>query len=265
MTIAQVDLSVIRKPAPTPTTLNQFSALLERNIRTIIIQWAWTYSVIAPLIFTAGYYLPLSWIMSGINYGQFVMPIIVLQTASFTMISVAQQAAIEASSGLTERLHTMPLSRIAPLMANLVSGLLKSALSIGAAIVYGYFVGFRFHGGVLGTLGFIGIALGTAFVLSLGADALGNYSRSVAVVGQTMTLPVLIFGMLSTGFVPEGGFPAWIRPFVRVQPVSQLSAALRELASAHPTFSAMWPGLAWLVGMFVAFLPLAIWARGRKS
>jgi ABC-2 type transport system permease protein len=250
--------------APPPSLWNQFTALLGRNVRTIIVRSDWVYSVIAPLIFTLGYYLPLSWIMSGIDYGQFVMPIIILQTASFTMVSIAQQAAIEAGSGITERLHTMPINRIAPLAANLVAGLLKTVLSIGAAIGYGYAIGFRFEGGLLATLGFCAMALGTAFVLSLGADALGNLTRSAAVIGQTMTLPVLIFGMLSTGFVPETGFPEWIRPFVRVQPISQLSAALRDLASDSPSIAVIWPGLAWIVALFLIFTPLALWARGRK-
>lgn len=260
-----VDLTAIsRVEVPAPSLWNQFSALLGRNVRTTVVRSDWVYSVIAPLIFTVGYYLPLSWIMSGIDYGQFVMPIIVLQTASFTMVSIAQQAAMEASSGLTERLHTMPLNRVAPLAANLVSGMLKSMLSIGAAIGYGHVIGFRFSGGALATIGFFAVALGTAFVLSLGADALGNLTRSAAVIGQTMTLPVLLFGMLSTGFVPETGFPEWIRPFVRVQPISQLSAALRDLASDSPSFAVIWPGLAWIVALFVIFTPLALWARGRK-
>ena len=65
-------------------------------------------AVIAPLIFTIGFYLPLKFVMQfqGIDYAQFLMPIIVLQAMAFTAISSAQRASTEAATGLSTRLKT---------------------------------------------------------------------------------------------------------------------------------------------------------------
>ena len=68
-------------------------------------------AVIAPFVFGLGFYLPLKFVMQlqGIDYAQFLMPIIVLQSMAFTAISAAQLAASEASTGLMARMQTMPV------------------------------------------------------------------------------------------------------------------------------------------------------------
>lgn len=255
-------------PTPNPRTFSQYLALTERNVREVVFRGAWVYSVVAPLIFTLGYYLPLQWIMSrtnpGLNYAQFIMPIIVLQTASFTMVTTAQQAAIERRGGLTERFYSMPVSRLAPLAANLTGGLFRSFIAMTAALVYGHIIGFRFHGGVTAALYFYLFALATSLVLSLGADILGSLASHPAVVGQVLTLPTLIFGMFSTGFVPESAFPEWTHAFVRNQPISHLAAGLRELSIGSISPEVLQSSLIWIVGLFVVFGPLAVAVRSRK-
>jgi ABC-2 type transport system permease protein len=71
--------------------------------------------------------------------------------------------------------------------------------------------------------------------------------------------------MLSCGFAPETGFPEWIRPFVRNQPVSQFSFAMRDLAQGGVTWGVLFPVVAWTIGLIVFFAPLAFWASMRRS
>ncbi|CAM3791149.1 ABC transporter permease [Smaragdicoccus niigatensis] len=253
--------------SPQPSTWRQYLALTERNVREVLFRGTWMYSVIAPAIFTVGYYLPMQWIMTktnpGLNYAQFIMPIIVLQTASFTMAATAQQAAMERRGGFTERLYTMPVSRFAPLGANLTGGLLRSFIAMTAAIFYGHLIGFRMDGWAAWVT-FYAFALCTSLVLSLGADVLGSLASHPTVVGQVLTLPTLIFGLFSTGFVPESGFPVWARPIVRNQPVSQLAICLRDLSHGHAHWDILRAGVIWIGVLFVIFTPLAIAVRSRK-
>ncbi len=258
---------VNRHVRPEPHWFGQWLALSGRGVHELVTSGGLAIAVVAPLIFTIGYYLPLKYVMQvqGIDYAQFVMAIIVLQTMSFTMNAAAASAGAEAITGFAERMRTMPISPLVPFVGRMTTGLFRSAIALAAALAFGYLIGFRLHGGLRQTVLFALFALAVAMVLSFGADALGMYTRSPASVSQALTLPTLVFGMMSTGFVPETGFPAWIRPFARNQPVSQFAYVLRDLADPGASWQVAWPALAWLGGMAAVFVPAAVWANVRRS
>lgn len=255
-----------RKPRFEPSGFVQWRVLTARTIRTMVRKGELLVAVLAPLIFTIGFYLPLKFVMQvqGIDYAQFLMPIIVLQAMAFTAISSAQRASTEAMTGLSTRLKTMPVVIGAPLMARMSSAFIRSTVTLTAALIYGHVIGFRFSAGVGQALLFGAMALAISTVLSFGADAIGTLSKSPEATSQALTLPQLILGMASTGFVPETGFPEWIRPFVRNQPISQFSAAMRDMAEGSLTFSVIFPALAWIVGLSLVLIPLALWASLRR-
>lgn len=253
-----------------PIQLSQFGqwrALTGRIVRTMATKGELIVAVIAPLVFTLGFYLPLRWVMKieGIDYGQFVMPIIVLQTMSFTMMSNAQIAAFETAMGLNTRMQTMPVGRLVPLAARLSAGLVRSVTALIASLIFGYMIGFRLHSSLAQSVLFCVSALAVGTVLAIGADALGCLTRNPQSLSQALTLPMLIFGMLSCGFVPESSFPHWIRPFVRNQPISQFSFALRDMASGGVSWHVAWVPLVWLCAVAACFVPLAVWASVRRE
>ncbi|QIS17702.1 ABC transporter permease [Nocardia terpenica] len=254
-------------PAARLSGFAQWRALTGRIVRTMATKGELIVAVITPLVFTLGFYLPLRFVMrfNGIDYAQFVMPIIVLQTMSFTMMSNAQIAAFEAMTGLNTRMQTMPIGTLVPLASRLSAGLVRSVTSLTAAIVFGYIIGFRFVAGFGQAVLFCVFSLAVGTVLAVGADALGCLTKSPESLSQALTLPTLIFGMLSCGFVPEAGFPHWIRPFVRNQPISQFSFALRDMAQGGVSWHVLWVPLVWLICLVSVFAPVAIWASVRRS
>lgn len=249
------------------SSIRQWWVLVLRFVRTMGKSGELILALIMPLVFTLGYYLPLRFVMQfqGIDYAQFVMPIIVLQTMSFTMMSNAQLAAFEGLTGLSSRLQSMPIGWFVPVTARLSAGFLRSVISLAAAVCYGYLIGFRFTAGISQGVLFLGFALAFGTVLATGADALGSLTKNPQSLSQALMLPTLIFGMLSCGFVPEDGFPAWIRPFVRNQPISQFSFALRDMAAGGVSWRVLWVPVVWLVGLAVVFVPLAVWASARRE
>lgn len=251
---------------PDPNGFQQWVALTGRTLKTMVKTGELAVAIIAPLIFTIGFYLPLRFVMKlqGIDYAQFLMPIIVLQAMAFTAISASQLASVEALHGLTTRLKTMPVSGPVPLLSRMTSALVRSAIALGAALAYGYAIGFRFGAGFVPAVLFCVMALAISLTLSLGADAIGTLSKSPEATAQALALPQLILGMLSCGFVPESGFPEWIRPFVRNQPISQFSFAMRDMAEGGVSASTLFPAAAWCVGLAAVFGPLAWWASMRR-
>ncbi|AUM17658.1 MULTISPECIES: ABC transporter permease [Rhodococcus] len=250
-----------------PTVLNQWSALTMRTVRTMARYGELVVAAITPVVFGLGFYLPLKFVMSlqGIDYAQYLMPIIVLQAMAFTAISAAQLSSGEAMTGLTSRLQTMPVFSAVPLLSRMSSAMLRSVVSLAGALLFGYAIGFRFSAGFAQAVLFCATALAISLVLALGADAIGTLSKSPEATAQALTLPQLILGMLSCGFVPEEGFPEWIRPFVRNQPISQFSFAMQDMAEGGVTWQVLFPTVAWCTGLALVFAPLAVWASTRRG
>lgn len=238
-----------------------------RTVRTMARYGELVVAAITPVVFGLGFYLPLKFVMSlqGIDYAQYLMPIIVLQAMAFTAISAAQLSSGEAMTGLTSRLQTMPVFSAVPLLSRMSSAMLRSVVSLAGALLFGYAIGFRFSAGFAQAMLFCATALAISLVLALGADAIGTLSKSPEATAQALTLPQLILGMLSCGFVPEEGFPEWIRPFVRNQPISQFSFAMQDMAEGGVTWQVLFPTVAWCTGLALVFAPLAVWASTRRG
>ncbi|MFD0366023.1 ABC transporter permease [Nocardia sp. GCM10030253] len=264
-----MDTSALFAELPTArlSSFAQWRALTGRIVRTMATKGELIVAIITPLVFTIGFYLPLRYVMKfqGIDYAQFVMPIIVLQTMAFTMMSNAQLSAFESLTGFTTRLQTMPIGTLVPLTARISAGMVRSVTSLTAALLFGHLIGFRFVAGLGQAVLFCGFSLAIGTVLAIGADTLGSLSKNPESLSQALTLPTLIFGMLSCGFVPERNFPEWIQPFVRNQPISQFSFALADMAHGGVTWQVLWVPLVWLGGLAIAFIPLAVWASVRRA
>lgn len=252
---------------PRPSALRQWWVLSMRIIVPMMTGTEWFMAVLSPVIFTIGFYLPLKYVMSiqGIDYGQFLMPIIVLQSMAFTAISASFRAARDGVAGITRRFNTMPIVAGMPLAARTTATCLRLLISLVAAIACGYAIGFRFELGAAQSWLFCVISLAIGMTLSLGADAIGTISESPEMTSQALMLPQLILGMLSSGFVPITGFPEWIQPFVRNQPISLFATAMRDMTSTGITWPVLAPALYWIIGLIVVFVPLSIWASLRRK
>ncbi|MFD4294087.1 ABC transporter permease [Rhodococcus sp. NPDC058532] len=254
-----------RRPELSP--VGQWLALTGRNIRGMWTSGQLFIAVLAPAIFTIGFYLPLRLVMKfqGIDYAQYVMAIIVLQAMAFTAISAAGKAALEAVNGMEARFKTMPIFAGVPLASRMSASFVHCTISLIAALIYGHIIGFRFQGGPANTAAFVGMSLVFAMTLSLGGDLIGTLSKSPVITSQALTIPQLILGMFSAGFIPVEQFPSWSQAFVRNQPVSQFAIAMRSIAEGNATMDLIAPAIWWSIGLFVVIAPLTVWANVRRK
>ncbi len=256
-----------RHRRPELSASGQWLALTGRNIRGMWSTGQVFIAVLAPAIFTVGFYLPLRFVMKfqGIDYAQFVMPIIVLQAMAFTAISAAGKAAMEASNGMNARFQTMPIFAGVPLASRMAAAFVHCTISLASALAYGHIIGFRFTGDLGDVTLFVTMALAIAMSLSLAGDLIGTLSKNPAMTSQALTLPQLILGMFSAGFVPVSQFPEWSQAFVRNQPISQFSISLRAIADGTVTLHLMTPSIVWCVALFALITPLTVWANVRRQ
>lgn len=254
-------------PVAVRTARVQWWVLTSRTLRPAARNGEFLTALLAPVVFTVGFYIPLEKVISlfgnGVdNYGQFLMPLIALQAIAFTAISAAFLAATDAVDGINKRFASMPITPAVPLGSRVASGFVKCVVSLLSALACGHVIGFRFGGSGASTAGFCALTLLIGLVLILGADVIGTMSSSPEATTQTLVLPQLILGMLSSGFAPVEQFPDWIQPFVRNQPVSQFAAALRSLADGSA--DAVIPALLWIGGLALVLIPVSLRLNTRR-
>lgn len=265
--VASTRRSLAGHRKPHPSAIQQWWVLSLRLVKPSLRDGTVVTAVLSPVVFTVGFYLPLKFVMTfqGVDYAQFLMPIIALQALSFTALSAAMSAALDRTEGMNDRLMTMPINAGVPLAARMSLNMYSLCISLAVAVACGYIIGFRFSLGAGQTIGFLLMALLVGVALTMGGDAIGTLSTTPESTTQALTLPQLILGMLSTGFVPLSSFPEWIQPFVRNQPISLIAGAMRDMTSGGVTWEVLWPALVWSIGALVVFGGVSVWASTRRK
>ena len=222
-------------------------ALTERVVRSGYRDLDLVFAVIAPAVTFVGATVALRGVIDtgGMSYPQYVLPAIVVQAMLFGALNTTDRAAAEHSSEFGVRLRTLPISVYAPLQERLLYCALRGVLALVATFSVAYLFGFRFDGGAGYAVAFVVMSLTLTIALSLGADATGARAKREDTSSQLLLIPQLLLVLLSTGLAPAESFPDWLQPFVRYQPVSQITDTLRGftdgvVGSANLTVSVSW-------------------------
>jgi ABC-2 type transport system permease protein/oleandomycin transport system permease protein len=199
------------------------------------------------------------------GYVNFLMPGIIGQTAAFATFGTAIALAQELQKGVIDRLRSMPMARSAVLAGRLVADTARMLVTILIVIGVGYAVGFRFVNGVVPAVAMVVLAtvfgLAICCIAAFTGLAIGD-EESVQAFGLIWLFPITF---LSSAFVPIQSMPGWLQAFANNQPVTYVIDTMRALALGGPVEANMLKSVAWLIGIFVVFAPLAVRAYRRAS
>jgi len=199
------------------------------------------------------------------GYVNFLMPGILGQTAAFASFGTAISLAMELKKGVIDRLRSMPMARSAVLAGRLVADTGRMTVTIVIVLAVGYAVGFRFTNGVGPAILMVllSIVFGVAIccISAFTGLAIGD-EESVQAFGLIWLFPVTF---LSSAFVPISTMPGWLQAFANNQPVTYVIDTTRALALGGPVEANLWKSVAWLAGIFIVFMPLAVRAYRRAS
>ena len=240
--------------------LNALGALTSRTMSGARRDADLLFAVLAPVGCFLGFTLVLGTFIdtSPMTYAQYVLPVVIVQAMLFGAMTTADRAARDRLSGLGSRLNTQPIPAVLPLAARMLYCLIRATIALAAAVAVAWLFNFRMAGGPGDAVLFVVIVVAFAMAVCLGADALGSRVGSVESSSQVLLLPQLVLVLLSTGIAPAQSFPAWLGPFVRYQPVSQVTETLRGLAVGHVTGEDLVATLAWCFGLLALFGWLAV-------
>jgi ABC-2 type transport system permease protein len=213
-----------------------------------------------PLLFTAMFAYIFGGAIAGhvSNYLPLLIPGIVAQTVLTTCMSTGVQLREDMDKGVFDRFKSMPIARIAPLAGPMVADLVRYLIAAGLTFVMGVIIGYRPGGGVPGVLGAILLAVFTGWAIAWIFTFIGTIARSARSVQGISILFLFPLTFLSNAFVPVNTLPGPLAAFVKINPVSHLVSAARDLANNGTiTAEVGWTLLAG-VAVVAIFAPLSV-------
>ena len=165
---------------------------------------------------------------------------------------------------MIDRFRSLPMSRAAVLAGARARTRFRGTVTIMIMMVAGFIIGFRFEDWGTGLLGILlAIAFGHSFTW-IGAT-IGLYVKdpeSAQVAGFIWMFPLTF---ASSIFVPTVTMPDWLRAFAENQPVSVVANAVRDLMTGTVNPDEISIALAWIIGIFVVFMPLSVWQYAKVA
>jgi ABC-2 type transport system permease protein len=182
------------------------------------------------------------------RYVDFVLPGLILMTATAGVISAATGTAVDMTEGFITRLRTMPVFSHAILLAKAISYLIQTLLSM--ALVFGVAIamGLSLPGNPLRWLAIVGFLTFVSLAFTWLGLAFGLAAKTVASASNG-PFPLLVLPLVGNGIVPTQTMSTGVRYFAEYQPFSPMITTLRGLLLGTPMGDAAYAGLAWVTGI----------------
>jgi ABC-2 type transport system permease protein/oleandomycin transport system permease protein len=200
----------------------------------------------------------------GVSYVNYLMPGIIVQTAVFGALVTGLGLTEDLKAGVVDRLRSLPMARSAVLLGRTAADLTMNVFTLVVMAAVGLLVGFRPSQPAWQLGAAFLLVLGFSYVFSWISAWIGLSVRNPETAQSAGFIWVFPLTFASSAFVPTNSMPAAIRAFANVNPVSLAVDAVRGLTigSPSPTGPAL-QTLAWLVGLLLVFVPLAVYAFRR--
>jgi ABC-2 type transport system permease protein/oleandomycin transport system permease protein len=192
------------------------------------------------------------------TYIDFLMAGIFVQAVIFGSMQTGVGLADDLSRGMVDRFRSLPMARSAVLAGRTTSDTVRNVFVVCLMTGVGYLIGFRFHGGFLSAVAGLGLAVLFGLAFSWISAFIGMSVRdpeSAQAAGFIWIFP-LIFA--SSAFVPIASMPSWLQAFARNNPITHTVNAIRALTQGGPVWHDLWLALAWIIGILLVFVPLAV-------
>jgi len=264
MTTIAVDVPVARPRAALSSWWSDTRVYAARNLRHIReIPEKLLDVTLQPLMFVLlfAYVFGGAIAVQGGNYREYLIAGILLQSLAFGMTGPATAIATDLTEGVIDRFRSLPSARSAYLSGHVLAELAGMGVSIGILLVSGLVVGWRTHTDPLHVAAALGLLVLFALAMVIGGTLLGLMVRSPdAVMGIAFTV-IFPLTFISNAFVPIESMPTFLQDVAAWNPVSVITAAVRELFGnpTAPVTVHSWPIEHPVVtGFAYCFLALAI-------
>ncbi|MEV0272560.1 ABC transporter permease [Hamadaea sp. NPDC050747] len=215
---------------------------------------------VQPLLFTAMFAYLLGGGLAGSvqAYLPLVIPGILAQTALTACMATGVQLREDMEKGVFDRFKSLPMARIAPLAGPMIADLLRYAIASTLTFCTGIAMGYRPGGGVAGVVGAIVLTMIAGWSLAWVFTWVGTLARSAQSVQGISMMIMFPLTFLSNALVPVETLPSWLAAFVKVNPVSHVVTATRDLANNGQVTAHVGWALVACAAVIAIFAPLSV-------
>lgn len=200
----------------------------------------------------------------GVSYEQYLIPGILVQTVLFGAMLTGVSLAEDLSKGMIDRFRSLPMARSAVLAGRTITESIRNIFTVLLITLVGIIIGFRIEHGILNFLAALGLTVLFGFAFSWISATIGLAVKNVEIAQTAGFIWVFPLAFASSIFVPvETLSTTAIRTFAEHNPVSYTVNVVRALSLGQPVGNDIWYALAWIFGILIVFIPLAVW-RYRK-
>ncbi|MFC7505086.1 ABC transporter permease [Nocardioides sp. CPCC 206347] len=219
-----------------------------------------------PILFTAMFAYIFGGAISGsvADYLPLIIPGILAQTALTACMATGIQMREDMDKGVFDRFKSLPIARIAPLAGPMLADVLRYGTAATITILVGLAMGYRPGGGVLGVAAGWALTIFAGWSLSWIFCWLGTIARSAQAVQGIGMMIMFPLTFLSNAFVPMDTLPGWLEAFVKINPVSHVVTAVRDLMNDGNVTGQVGWALLGCAAVVAIFAPLAVRTYSRK-
>ncbi|WP_407873069.1 ABC transporter permease [Paenibacillus sp. P36] len=220
-----------------------------------------------PIIFTLMFTYIFGGAISGdvVSYLPVIIPGILVQTVITTSIVTGVQLREDMDKGVFDRFKSLPIARIAPLAGALLADTIRYTIATVLTFSMGFIMGYRPEGG----LGHVAIAallvIFCSWAISWIFAFFGVIARTASSVQGISMLVLFPLTFLSNAFVPVDTMPGWLQWFVKINPISHLVSAVRELANTGTVGWDLTISLFGAIVIVAIFAPITVIAYMRRT
>ncbi|WP_235735304.1 ABC transporter permease [Nocardioides alcanivorans] len=221
---------------------------------------------IQPVLFTAMFAYIFGGAISGsvASYLPLIIPGILAQTALTACMATGTQMREDMDKGVFDRFKSLPIARIAPLAGPMLADVVRYGIAATITIGVGLAMGYRPGGGVLGVVAGWALTVFAGWSLSWIFAWLGTVARSAQAVQGIGMMIMFPLTFLSNAFVPMETLPGWLEAFVKINPVSHVVTAVRDLMNDGNLTGQVGWALFGCIAVVAIFSPLAVRNYSRK-
>jgi oleandomycin transport system permease protein len=198
-------------------------------------------------------------------YLQFLLPGLLAQSLALGGVALGQNLNADIEKGVFDRFRSLPVARSAPLVGAVAADIVRYLTVCLVMLGFGSLIGFRVETGFLPAVAAVALSIGFGLCFCWISVWVGMLVRTPGAVQGTMFLLVLPLSFGSNVFVQTSTLPGWLQAFVHANPITPLVGAIRGLLVGGPVAGHLLVTLAWMAGMLVVFVPLALRAYARRA
>jgi ABC-type polysaccharide/polyol phosphate export permease len=199
-----------------------------------------------------------------VSYVDFLMPGIIVMTAVFGALTTGLGLTEDVKAGVVDRFRSLPIARSAVLLGRTAADLAMNTLTLIGILLIGVAIGFRPSQPPDEVALAVALVLAFAYVFSWISAYIGLSVRDPETAQSAGFVWVLPLVFASSAFVPTASMPGVVQTFADINPVTLTVNAARALTIGQGSALAPTLGtLAWLGGLLLVFVPLAVRAFRR--